>query len=87
MQQDLFGKEVIPPRGQGYKGRIAQFQYSQLIGIYGTTAGKKCKDCLHCIATHPGSRKFYKCELAKVSHSPATDWNSRWNACGKFEPQ
>lgn len=83
--KDLFGTEVILPPGGTKADRIAVHQYKQLVSIYGVTEGKKCKDCKNCKRHSAGSKKFYKCHLAKISSSQATDWNSLWKACGKFE--
>lgn len=84
--KDLFGNEFVLPSGSGLpKERLAVHQYKQLISIHGKTDGKKCRDCKHCKQHTGGSKRFYKCHLARVSHSQATDWNSFWGACGKFE--
>jgi hypothetical protein len=83
--KDLFGNDV-PVRNENQKGeRIAVFQYKQLISIYGKVKGKKCKNCVNCEKHQGGSKTFYKCALAHISNSQATDWNSRWDACGQFK--
>lgn len=85
--QDLFGNEINELPGKAPHVRIAVHQYNSLILIYGKTDGKKCIDCVNCQRHEGGSKRFYKCHLASISHGPATDWNSRWQACGKFEPE
>jgi hypothetical protein len=86
--KDLFGNEVLEIPGAGdKKDRIAIRLYKQLTNIYGIIADKRCKQCVHCELHQGGSKTFYKCNLAKISHSHATDWNSRWTACGKFEAE
>jgi hypothetical protein len=86
--KDLFGNEVLQIPGAGdKKDRIAIRQYKQLTNLYGIIADKRCKQCVHCKLHQHGSERIYKCHLAKISHSPATDWNSFWTACGKFEPE
>lgn len=86
--KDLFGKEVIiPDGGDKAKGdRIAVHQYKQLISIYGKKEGKTCKQCKFAERHEAGSKVVYKCAKAKQSRSQATDWNSRWAACGLFQP-
>lgn len=86
--KDLFGnEELLPPGARKVSGeRIAIQQYKQLISMYGKTPGKKCGACVNCVRQQY-SKAFYKCILAKISSSQATDWNSRWDACGKFEKQ
>jgi hypothetical protein len=82
--KDLFGNDVYVVNERPKKERLAVFQYKQLISIYGKKDGFKCKQCDRCERHQGGSKYFYKCNLAKISNSQATDWNSRWDACGKF---
>lgn len=83
-QPDLFGNMSLPELPKT-KDRLAVHQYKQLCSIHGTRDDKRCKECIHCNQHQGGSKYFYKCDLANISHGPATDWNSRWQACGKFE--
>lgn len=81
---DLFGNEVTIPTGtETKKDRISVRQYRSLLSFYGKAAGKKCGDCLHCVRHAAGSKKFYKCHKATIG-GPATDWSSKWPACGLF---
>ena len=86
--KDLFGKEVIIRESDDKqkKERIAMHQYRQLISIYGKNPEKTCKQCKFCERHQAGSKTVYKCAHAKQSRSQATDWNSRWPACGLFQP-
>lgn len=86
--KDLFGNDMILPEGGSKeKGeRIATHQYRQLISIYGKKPDKTCKQCKFAERHEAGSKVVYKCAKAKQSRSQATDWNSRWAACGLFQP-
>jgi hypothetical protein len=78
---NLFNEEPVNiPK----EDRIAVRQYKQLLSIYGKSEGHKCKQCANCELWQAGSKRVFKCKLAKNSNSQATDWNSRWDACGKF---
>jgi hypothetical protein len=83
--KNLFGIDLPVVNDNKSGERIAVRQYKQLISIYGKTEGKKCKDCINCEKHQGGSKTFYKCALAHISNSQATDWNSRWAACGQFK--
>jgi len=56
------------------------------IAVYGKYAvtDTKCKDCKH-LLIHQCSKRYYKCNLRKVTAGPATDHRCNWPACGKFE--
>jgi hypothetical protein len=71
-------------RNLGGKETVTLDKGKWLTTIYGKTEGKKCGACVHCKQHRGGSKRFYKCHLAKISSSQATDWNSRWDACGRF---
>lgn len=47
---------------------------------YGYGSGK-CKDCVNLIRTRY-SRTYLKCIAYGLSHSEATDWRAKWDACG-----
>lgn len=44
--------------------------------------GAKCGTCEH--FTRLGMRGYAKCRLYGVTHGTATDWSSRFLACGQF---
>jgi hypothetical protein len=50
---------------------------------YGTTEGKKCKDCCNLIE-HRYAKKYFKCTAYGTSSSISTDWAKKWQACGLF---
>ena len=44
----------------------------------------QCKECDHLIGGEYRGRRYYKCELYGMTHSVATDWRLRYQACGLF---
>jgi hypothetical protein len=83
MQTDLFGNQ-IPSNEPKKKLTAAETQHNQLISIYGESEGNICGNCKHFIRKR-FSNVYFKCGKSHVSNSAATDWRSRWNACGLFE--
>lgn len=49
--------------------------------LYGTVSGKKCGNCPHLIEGYYHDRKLMKCKAYGLSHSEATDWRKKWDAC------
>jgi hypothetical protein len=56
----------------------------QMYNMYGRTEGKQCGECKYLCQRH-FKNTYFKCEMTVISASSATDWRSRWEACGKFE--
>ena len=83
--KDLFGNDIYVVNERPKEERLAVFLYKQLISIYGKAENKKCIDCVNCQRWQKGSKRVFKCAIAKNTDSQSTDWNSRWGACGKFE--
>jgi hypothetical protein len=48
--------------------------------------GAKCATCVH-LARIIYARTYYKCELRRNTHGPATDHRVRWPACGRYEEE
>jgi hypothetical protein len=48
--------------------------------LHGETPGRRCGECVHLVERG----RYFKCDLAKVSSSPATDWRKSWPSCGRF---
>jgi hypothetical protein len=54
--------------------------------LFGSTAGHTCMQCQHLSHNHPSrTKRYYKCQWQRCTAGPATDWHTRWPACGKFE--
>ena len=62
------------------KGRKIEAMYR----LYGVHFGKRCADCPH-LLMHVWNKRYYKCEIYGNSHSEATDWRLKWQACGMIE--
>jgi len=45
---------------------------------------KRCKHCVH-LFSYGNTRNYFKCDLRRVTHGPATDHRANWQTCGKFE--
>lgn len=52
---------------------------------YGRRWGKWCKDCLHYLRYWYHDKPYRKCRAYGQSHSEATDWTGKWEACGLFD--
>jgi hypothetical protein len=85
--KDLFGDDTKLPVGTEPQKRKSEMVYKQMITLYGTSEGNKCKNCIH-FYFREFAGKYPKCRLSGCDGaSRSSDWNSRWNACGKFEPK
>ena len=56
-----------------------------MYAAFGRTPGRKCGECAHLLANPYHNKVYYKCGLARVSSSVATDFRKKWEACGRFE--
>ena len=50
--------------------------------LYGQVHGKRCCECPHFIEGYYHDRKLMKCKAYGMTHSEATDWRKKWDACG-----
>lgn len=48
--------------------------------------GYYCRDCDH-LCSYQANRKWYKCEVYGLTHSEASDWSGRYDACGMFNKE
>lgn len=83
MSKDLFGNDVSDLE----KYRVTNGKTPKanpMIAVYGSKAGYRCKQCVHLLGRE-FAKTYWKCELRKITHSPATDHRKNWPACGKFE--
>lgn len=47
---------------------------------------QKCEGCIHLrFPQHHSAKRYWKCDLRKLSHGSATDHKVSWPACGKYE--
>jgi len=53
--------------------------------MFGKRDGSICRDCTNLLGYSYFGKKYYKCDIYGVSHSTATDWKLKWQACGHFD--
>lgn len=49
--------------------------------VFGKCPGHACRECSNLIK---GSWGYSKCKVYGNTHSQASDWTKRWEACGHF---
>lgn len=54
--------------------------------MFGTAEGK-CKECFHYCTGRYHSVNLRKCEVYGLTHSEASDWVGKWQACGLFNQE
>ncbi len=47
--------------------------------------GETCKSCAHCCYHKPSSKRYYKCELMKITFGAGTDIRLKDLACRRWE--
>lgn len=47
---------------------------------------KRCKTCVH-LVSFACAKKYYKCDLRKITHGRATDHLVNWPACSQYQPR
>lgn len=83
-QFDMWGNEVTPPDPPASGGR----KFVTMQEKFGTIEGKTCKDCKHLVCyVNWDKKRWYKCELWRISSSAATDIRLKNTACGKWEEE
>ena len=55
--------------------------------IFGFSPGNKCKDCDNLVRGKYHTRMLTKCEVYGLTHSEASDWSGRYDACGMFNKE
>ena len=50
---------------------------------YGRAYGK-CADCCNFVSGRYHNKVLQKCKAYGLTHSEASDWRKKWNACGLF---
>jgi len=81
--KNLFGEEI--PEYAPAKPKSPIQRYRATVGYRG--AGNNllcCKTCKHLTWGFSGDKKFYKCQLVKITAGAGTDIKLR-NICNKFE--
>lgn len=55
--------------------------------LFGKKDGKRCGECSNLICGRYHDRILRKCEAYGLTHSEASDWVKRWEACGLFNAE
>jgi hypothetical protein len=79
---NLFGEEVPIPADLKPMSGLSPVE--QMRRMYGERRGFTCGSCKH-LTRHGKGTSWFKCAKFGVTNSTATDWRSKWAACGLFE--
>ena len=52
--------------------------------LFGTAPGHACRECNNLVKGRSHDRILTKCKVYGLTHSEASDWAGRWQACGMF---
>lgn len=52
--------------------------------LFGVCEGHACRECSNLVKGRYHYRILTKCEVYGLTHSEASDWAGRWQACGMF---
>ena len=52
--------------------------------IFGVSDGHTCRECCNMVKGRYHDRTLCKCRVYGMTHSEASDWAGRWQACGAF---
>lgn len=52
--------------------------------IFGLSDGHVCRECSNLVKGRYHNRVLTKCRVYGLTHSEASDWAGRWQACGAF---
>lgn len=53
--------------------------------LFGRSAGHSCGECANLVCSRYRGRILRKCSAYGLTHSEASDWVKRWEACGLFD--
>ena len=52
--------------------------------LFGVCEGHACRECSNLVKGRYHDRILTKCKVYGMTHSEASDWAGRWQACGAF---
>ena len=52
--------------------------------LFGVCEGHACRECSNLVKGRYHDRTLCKCRVYGLTHSEASDWAGRWQACGMF---
>lgn len=55
--------------------------------LFGKSDGNRCGECSNFVCGRYHDRILRKCEVYGLTHSEASDWAKRWEACGLFNKE
>ena len=55
--------------------------------LFGKCDGHRCGECSNFVSGRYHDTILRKCEVYGLTHSEATDWAKRWEACGMFNKE
>ena len=55
--------------------------------FFGVYAGYKCKDCSNMVSGRYHDKILHKCSVYGLTHSEASDWRLKYEACGMFNKE
>lgn len=55
------------------------------IALYGPGPGNSCRGCIHLRYLPYHDKKYWKCDLRKLTHGSGSDHKVGWPACGRYE--
>lgn len=59
-----------------------------LVPLYGPgPEGATCGGCAHLYIKPGTSKRYYKCDLRRLTESESSDHRVRWQACGRYEKE
>ena len=67
--------------------RMALRKIELMYREFGKCPGNKCKTCSNFVHGRYRSRVLSKCDIYGCTHSEASDWSGRYEACGMFNKE
>jgi len=61
-----------------------KLQLQRMHTVFGRSYGNRCGDCCNFAKGRYHDRILQKCVAYGLTHSEASDWAQRWDACGQY---
>ncbi len=55
--------------------------------MFGKTVGHKCYECSNFVSGRYHDKILHKCSVYGLTHSEASDWRLKYDACGMFNKE
>jgi len=79
-----YEKIAILREQTGIEPRVKHNGLQTMQELYGTLPGRRCKDCIHHMQFNY-TRRYYKCELWRLTRDSTSDIKILGIACRKYE--